>query len=83
MPIDAGFLGPRDLLIEDEDRFVLTAPSFRKLKDVLVGTEKLPYDEQSMRLWFSDRAFYILSDYLEPVMEAFTKLCFRPPHAEK
>lgn len=59
MSISANLLSPHDLLKNDET-FVLSVPSFRQLSGVIVATENLPSDEQSMRLQFSDKAYMIV-----------------------
>ncbi|BAE63674.1 unnamed protein product [Aspergillus oryzae RIB40] len=47
MPRDADFLSPRDLLINDN--FCLKLASFKQLANVIVKTENLPRDDDSLR----------------------------------
>ena len=47
MPRDADFLSPRDILINDN--FCLKLASFKQLANVIVKTENLPRDDDSLR----------------------------------
>ncbi|KAF7622839.1 hypothetical protein COH20_011527 [Aspergillus flavus] len=71
MPRDADFLSPRDLLINDN--FCLKLASFKQLANVIVKTENLPRDDDSLRqkTGFWESGYQILYSYLNPIAQQF------------
>ncbi|KAE8336252.1 hypothetical protein BDV24DRAFT_168394 [Aspergillus arachidicola] len=71
MPRDADFLSPRDLLINDN--FCLKLASFKQLANVIVKTENLPRDDDSLRqkTGFWESGYQILYSYLNPITQQF------------
>ncbi|KAB8215665.1 hypothetical protein BDV33DRAFT_180489 [Aspergillus novoparasiticus] len=71
MPRDADFLSPRDLLINDN--FCLKLASFKQLANVIVRTENLPRDDDSLRqkTGFWESGYQILYSYLNPIAQQF------------
>ncbi|RAQ45086.1 hypothetical protein AFGD_008120 [Aspergillus flavus] len=71
MPRDADFLSPRDLLINDN--FCLKLASFKQLANIIVKTENLPRDDDSLRqkTGFWESGYQILYSYLNPIAQQF------------
>ncbi|KAE8364601.1 hypothetical protein BDV27DRAFT_112050 [Aspergillus caelatus] len=71
MPRDADFLSPRDLLVNDN--FCLKLASFKQLANVIVKTENLPRDDDSLRqkTGFWESGYQILYSYLNPIAQQF------------